>query len=989
MSGEPSIVSQKLSKLGVSDITVDYVGNKLNPLIHELFAYLLGQRPDNPEMAVILWMLERADAPSKIISSVQKWIDGDWNDDEANLLVGQEGESVDPAKENDAESSYKASRKSEFFRPGDVEDDDEVDEDEVAPLPSENDNSSFRPEPDQSFAPDHRGTLSLKKENRQEKFNDRKKKSTIVFTPGGTRKTVAEDDEEDVEDSYSHEEKVEIVKNFPGFKGCTDADFEILARSLDIHKYPENSIVINYGAEGAGMHIIVEGEARVFVPEERGILREGDALGQTALWEGRPAQEYYEAANGPLTTLKLEPLPFKALDIKKKTKAQMKKKAAANKRDKKDSILKLRESKTGQKLSSSGSIHLEHPHDAEQQELIIEALKNNRNLAEVLTLDNEQMLMMVRASVKQSYKAGDTVFDAGDMGESFYIIGEGTYKVFDPDEGEEGENTKKLRAGHSFGELALLYGAPRVKTVKCGKAGFLWYVSQHAFQSVMQYHTETHLQAYTKLIESVPDLKKWMGKEDYSTLSSALEEMYFIKGENVVTQGETGNVFYIIFKGACHVITDGKIKAALGIGDYFGEKALFEDEPRGATVRVTSDTCTLLALDRVAFNLLFHPETRPEAQNKTPKSVMRNKPKEEEYIPLRRLQTVGPLGQGAFGRVTLEKDSKTNKLYALKSMSKAHIVQERLKQAIQNEVTCQSMLDSDFIVKLAATYRDADCVYMALEPCFGGELFDVYNDHGLFGEEGHCRFYTACVSMGLEHMHHKRIIYRDLKLENCLLTSGGWLKLTDLGLAKTVLGKTYTVCGTTDYFAPETLRQTGHNRAVDWWALGILIYIMMTATSPFNVEGDVMATYKKIIKGFAKVVFADDFPDDCMSIVLALCKKKPEERLTMGARGVENLKDHPWFASFSWIDLLAFKSKPPWDPKKDEVEVVTAISKKTFDNDPQYGKYEDDGSGWDQAFDDDRADTEDLGDDISGSRSTVHRQIRPTIRTSAPRTSAN
>ena len=71
-------------------------------------------------------------------------------------------------------------------------------------------------------------------------------------------------------------------------------------------------------------------------------------------------------------------------------------------------------------------------------------------------------------------------------------------------------------------------------------------------------------------------------------------------------------------------------------------------------------------------------------------------------------------------------------------------------------------------------------------------------------------------------MHSRRVIYRDLKLENCLLTFSGYLKLTDLGISKVCIGKTYTVCGTTDYFAPETLRQGGHNRAVDWWALGIV-----------------------------------------------------------------------------------------------------------------------------------------------------------------------
>merc|ERR1719434_417639 len=105
-------------------------------------------------------------------------------------------------------------------------------------------------------------------------------------------------------------------------------------------------------------------------------------------------------------------------------------------------------------------------------------------------------------------------------------------------------------------------------------------------------------------------------------------------------------------------------------------------------------------------------------------------------------------------------------------------------------------------------------------------------------------------------MHLRRVIYRDLKLENCLLDLQGYCKLTDMGIAKMVIGKTYTVCGTADYFAPETLRQVGHNRAVDWWACGVLL----------------------VIKGFSKVKFPDNFASDLTDTIKSLCRKKPEER---------------------------------------------------------------------------------------------------------------
>merc|ERR1719174_715766 len=107
-------------------------------------------------------------------------------------------------------------------------------------------------------------------------------------------------------------------------------------------------------------------------------------------------------------------------------------------------------------------------------------------------------------------------------------------------------------------------------------------------------------------------------------------------------------------------------------------------------------------------------------------------------------------------------------------------------------------------------------------------------------------------------MHSRKIIHRDLKLENVLLYEDGYAVLTDFGLAKVVIGKTYTVCGTADYFAPETLRQVGHNRAVDWWALGVLLFIMMSGRAPFDAE-DVNQTYKLIVKGFRKETFPTSF----------------------------------------------------------------------------------------------------------------------------------
>ena len=162
-----------------------------------------------------------------------------------------------------------------------------------------------------------------------------------------------------------------------------------------------------------------------------------------------------------------------------------------------------------------------------------------------------------------------------------------------------------------------------------------------------------------------------------------------------------------------------------------------------------------------------------------------------------------------------------------------------------------------------------------------------------------------------EYLHQKKIIYRDLKPENLLIASSGYLRLTDFGFAKYCEGRTYTLCGTPEYLAPEILMNKGHGLAVDWWCLGILTYEMIAGIDPFNDE-DPMAIYQKILKG--KVKFPSDFEKSAKSLVKHLLVADVTKRYGCLKGGVDDIKNHKWFKGFDWSSLSEEKLEPPFMP---------------------------------------------------------------------------
>uniref|UniRef100_A0A8D0TNE7 Ribosomal protein S6 kinase B2 n=1 Tax=Sus scrofa TaxID=9823 RepID=A0A8D0TNE7_PIG len=195
------------------------------------------------------------------------------------------------------------------------------------------------------------------------------------------------------------------------------------------------------------------------------------------------------------------------------------------------------------------------------------------------------------------------------------------------------------------------------------------------------------------------------------------------------------------------------------------------------------------------------------------------------------------LGKGNYGKVfQVRKVQGTNlgKIYAMKVLRKAKIVRNAKDTAhTRAERNILESVKHPFIVELAYAFQTGGKLYLILECLSGGELFTRLEREGIFLEDTAC-FYLSEITLALGHLHSQGIIYRDLKPENVMLSSQGHIKLTDFGLCKESIHEgtvTHTFCGTIEYMAPEILVRSGHNRAVDWWSLGALMYDMLTGSA--------------------------------------------------------------------------------------------------------------------------------------------------------------
>jgi len=283
----------------------------------------------------------------------------------------------------------------------------------------------------------------------------------------------------------------------------------------------------------------------------------------------------------------------------------------------------------------------------------------------------------------------------------------------------------------------------------------------------------------------------------------------------------------------------------------------------------------------------------------------------EEKISIDDYIRIRTLGTGSFGRVMLVQHvSDTSTFYALKILKKSKIVKLKQVEHTIMEKKIISCVQHPFITKLECSFKDNAYLYMCQEFIAGGELFSHLRKVGRFSEADG-RFYAAQILHTFEYLHFLDIVYRDLKPENVLIDAKGYLKITDFGFAKRIQGRTWTLCGTPEYLAPEIILSKGYNKAVDYWSLGVLIFEMCAGFPPFFADQPIQI-YEKIVTG--KPQFPSHFSAHIKDLLRNLLQVDLTKRYGNLRLGAVDILVHKWFAPIDFKQLYEKTLQAPYVP---------------------------------------------------------------------------
>jgi len=545
-----------------------------------------------------------------------------------------------------------------------------------------------------------------------------------------------------------------------------------------------------------------------------------------------------------------------------------------------------------------------------------------RNIEMFKGLDETLLNRFIHNLAPIAWTSGERIVEKGEEGTVFYIITSGQVRIHDIGLGDSQYDDQILGPGQAFGERALLTGEPRAANVTAITDVGTMAIDRSSFEEYigpLQGLLERNMRK--KFLKALPLIRdSQLTEEEIDQLAGMMTELCYRKGHFLAESGKPYSMnLWIIQRGTLLVYSSKRPENIYNLqnGDYFGDKSISGDPDRiGSHTAVCEENLTTWVLTRKDIELVIGDISRLGSSKAFAKT------KQDRSIMLSHLKRHRVLGQGGFGKVWLVSHKSSTESYALKVISKQKLVRSHQVQSVLREKDMLCLLQHPFILHLVSTFQDEDNLYLLLPVIQGGELYSQVRSRSVDGRglpSYDAAFYAACIVEALGHFHQRHIAYRDLKLENVLLDNEGYCIIVDLGFAKVVTDKTFTMVGTPEYLAPEVIMSRGHNHAADYWSFGVLVYELMCGLSPFFQKGSSqMDMFKRIV--MVKYDMPEFLDEHQKSFVMQLLVRKQANRLGNQANGYVDIKRHEWFQAVN-LDFRRIHKKElkaPWKPKLTE-----------------------------------------------------------------------
>ncbi|XP_034478669.1 atypical protein kinase C isoform X3 [Drosophila innubila] len=302
-------------------------------------------------------------------------------------------------------------------------------------------------------------------------------------------------------------------------------------------------------------------------------------------------------------------------------------------------------------------------------------------------------------------------------------------------------------------------------------------------------------------------------------------------------------------------------------------------------------------------------------------------PATQRQYSLNDFELIRVIGRGSYAKVLMVELRRTRRIYAMKVIKKALVTDDEDIDWVQTEKhVFETASNHPFLVGLHSCFQTPSRLFFVIEFVRGGDLMYHMQRQRRLPEE-HARFYAAEISLALNFLHEKGIIYRDLKLDNVLLDHEGHIKLTDYGMCKEGIrpgDTTSTFCGTPNYIAPEILRGEDYGFSVDWWALGVLLYEMLAGRSPFDIAGASENPDQNTEDYLFQVILEKtiriprSLSVKAASVLKGFLNKNPADRLGCHRESAfMDIVNHPFFKVIDWEMLERKQVSPPFKPRLD------------------------------------------------------------------------